>query len=153
MSPNLTADISRRLLALMEGWQPDMQDMVLAVSESLDETRARPAVLSTGAVYSTVLSRCARNGLPSPKLLHRHLRLYVFLVLAGRGDSVGRLAEEMCASSPQALGRSIRVLTGKGARRFAATDPESYWTAFVNDVLRPTAPGWRWTSRRSKVAA
>jgi hypothetical protein len=149
----LKQDVSRKLLPLLDGWEASMSDMVLALSECIDHPTVVEAVRSTGIRSSTLNSRCARAGLPSPKVVHQHLRLYAILVLAREHRSVAAMTGELGQSSPQALARVVRAQTGKGTREFIATPPGDYWDRFVAQVLLPDAEGWRHTSHRARVAA
>jgi AraC-like DNA-binding protein len=93
---------------------------------------------------STLMSRFARSGLPSPKTYLAAVRLlYAAQYFEGGGCSIADVAYRLECSSPQSFGRSLRALLGitpgEFRRRF------SYPTAlerFLAQMVRPYERVW-----------
>jgi AraC-like DNA-binding protein len=76
-----------------------------------------PAVRAVAARFeikpSTLMSRFARAGLPSPKTYLAAIRLlYAAQYFEGGGRSVADVAYRLDCSSPQSFGRTIRAMLG-----------------------------------------
>jgi AraC-like DNA-binding protein len=76
-----------------------------------------PAVRTVAARFdikpSTLMSRFARAGLPSPKTYLAAVRLlYAAQFFEGGGRSVADVAYRLDCSSPQSFGRTIRAMLG-----------------------------------------
>lgn len=84
-----------------------------------DVTRADMVADRLGVAPPTLMSRCFRAGLPSPKQYVAWARL-VWAARLGEapGMSIAGIADQLDASAPQAYARSVRRLTGMSASAF-----------------------------------
>ena len=93
---------------------------------------------------STLMSRFARCGLPSPKTYLAAVRLlYAAQYFEGGGRSVADVAYRLECSSPQSFGRSLRALLGITPGEFRRRFP--YPTAlerFLAQMVRPYERTW-----------
>jgi hypothetical protein len=153
MIHQLKQDVSRKLLPLIAGWHPAMQDMVLALAEYIDHAKPCAAIATTGVGQSTWSSRCARQRLSSPKVIHQHLRLYAALILAGQKRTLTEVSTLLGSSTVQSFSRIIRDTTGQYSRDFIRTQPDAFWSQFITDVLRPGSPGWRRIGKPESLVA
>ena len=96
------------------GLPPDARIFLELLIRLAPET---PAVRSVATRFeikpSTLMSRFARAGLPSPKTYLAALRLlYAAQFFEGGGRSVADVAYRLDCSSPQSFGRTIRAILG-----------------------------------------
>jgi AraC-like DNA-binding protein len=98
-------------------------------------TRLRP---------STLMSRFARAGLPSPRIYLAGIRLlYAAQFFEQEGLSISDVAYRLDCSSPQSFGRHIRGMLGVTPGEFRRRIPFSVAMDRFNDVLlKPFVPAW-----------
>lgn len=92
-----------------------------------------------GVVPSTLMSRFARAGLPSPK---QYMALAKLVRAAYLGEVAGlpirAIAERLHASSPQSFGRTVRNMTGMTAAEFKRTmSGATMLDRFTASLVRP----------------
>ena len=102
-----------------------------------------PAVRTVAARFeikpSTLMSRFARAGLPSPKTYLAALRLlYAAQYFEGGGRSVADVAYRLDCSSPQSFGRTIRAMLGITPGEFRRRFP--FPTALERFLAQLVAP-------------
>jgi AraC-like DNA-binding protein len=128
--PDLAAD-TRMFLELMVRLAPST-----AVARRLaQQTRLRP---------STLTSRFARAGLPSPKTYIAALRLlYAAQYFENDGLSISDVAYRLECSSPQSFGRHLRAMLGitpgEFRRRFTF---DAAMDRFVAQLVEPYSAAW-----------
>jgi AraC-like DNA-binding protein len=93
---------------------------------------------------STLMSRFARSGLPSPKNYLAAVRLlHAALLFETTGLSVADVAYRLEYSSPQSFGRHLRAMLGITASEFRSRFPFTVaLTHFVERMVRPYVPIW-----------
>lgn len=94
---------------------------------------------------STLMSRFARAGLPSPKNYLAAIRLlHAAYLFEAAGLSVADVAYRLEYSSPQSLGRHLRAMLGLTALEFRRRFPFPLaLQRFVDVMLTPYLPVWR----------
>jgi AraC-like DNA-binding protein len=94
---------------------------------------------------STLMSRFARAGLPSPKNYLAAIRLlHAAYLFEAAGLSVADVAYRLEYSSPQSLGRHLRAMLGLTALEFRRRFPFPLaLQRFVDVMLTPYLPIWR----------
>jgi AraC-like DNA-binding protein len=111
-----------------------------------------PAVRSLAIRFqikpSTLMSRFARAGLPSPKTYLAAVRLlYASQYFEGGGRSVADVAYRLDCSSPQSFGRTIRAMLGitpgEFRRRFPFPTALERFLAQLVEPYRKTWGGFR----------
>ena len=94
---------------------------------------------------STLMSRFARSGLPSPKTYLAAVRLlYASQYFEGGGRSVADVAYRLDCSSPQSFGRTLRAMLGITPGEFRRRFP--FPTAlgrFLAQMVEPYEAIWR----------
>jgi AraC-like DNA-binding protein len=93
---------------------------------------------------STLMSRFARAGLPSPKTYLAAIRLlYAAQYFEGGGRSVSDVAYRLDCSSPQSFGRTLRAMLGitPGEFRRRFPFPEAL-TRFLSQLVLPYERAW-----------
>lgn len=93
---------------------------------------------------STLMSRFARAGLPSPKTYLAAIRLlYAAQLLESEGLSVADVAYRLDCSSPQSFGRSLRVMLGITPGEFRRRFPYPVALArFLQTLVLPYVVRW-----------
>jgi AraC-like DNA-binding protein len=108
-----------------------------------------PAVRSLAARLeikpSTLMSRFARSGLPSPKTYLAAVRLlYASQYFEGGGRSVADVAYRLDCSSPQSFGRTLRAMLGITPGEFRRRFPfPTALTRFLAQMVEPYEGVWR----------
>jgi len=107
-----------------------------------------PAVRALAARFqikpSTLMSRFARAGLPSPKTYLAALRLlYAAQYFEGGGRSVADVAYRLDCSSPQSFGRTLRAMLGITPGEFRRRFPfPAALRRFLDQLVVPYEPVW-----------
>jgi AraC-like DNA-binding protein len=107
-----------------------------------------PAVRSLAARVhvkpSTLMSRFARAGLPSPKLYLAAVRLlYAAQYFEGSGRSVADVAYRLDCSSPQSFGRTLRAMLGITPGEFRRRFPfQTAMERFLAQMVEPYGEVW-----------
>ena len=93
---------------------------------------------------STLMSRFARAGLPSPKTYLAAIRLlYAAQYFEGGGRSVSDVAYRLDCSSPQSFGRTLRAMLGITPGEFRRRFPfPAALERFLEQLVLPYAPVW-----------
>ena len=93
---------------------------------------------------STLMSRFARAGLPSPKTYLAAIRLlYAAQYFEGGGRSVSDVAYRLDCSSPQSFGRTLRATLGITPGEFRRRFPfPAALERFLGQLVRPYASVW-----------
>lgn len=140
------ARIRGAILAALEDLTPDGRlflEALVRLAPELTTVRALAAQLGVGT--STLVSRFARQGLPSPKAYLAAVRLLHASALFERGaQSVADVAYRMEYSSPQSFGRHLRTLLGLTAGEFRRRYPfPDALDRFVQRMVVPYREEWR----------
>jgi AraC-like DNA-binding protein len=107
-----------------------------------------PAVRTVAARFeikpSTLMSRFARGGLPSPKTYLAAIRLlYAAQFFEGGGRSVADVAYRLDCSSPQSFGRTLRAMLGITPGEFRRRFPfPTALERFLAQLVRPYTRAW-----------
>jgi AraC-like DNA-binding protein len=107
-----------------------------------------PAVRAVAARFeikpSTLMSRFARGGLPSPKTYLAAIRLlYAAQFFEGGGRSVADVAYRLDCSSPQSFGRTLRAMLGITPGEFRRRFPfPTALERFLAQLVRPYRQAW-----------
>lgn len=94
---------------------------------------------------STLMSRFARAGLPSPKTYLAAVRLlHASYLFQGGALSVADVAYRLEYSSPQSFGRHVRAMLGITASEFRRRVPfDTALERFLDAMMRPYVAAWR----------
>jgi AraC-like DNA-binding protein len=140
------ARIQAGVLGELEGLTPDGRlflEALVRMAPELATVRRRARALAVGT--STLVSRFARHGLPSPKSYLAAMRLLHAAALFERGAmSVADVAYRLDYSSPQSFGRHLRAMLGLTATEFRRRFPFPVALArFQERLVRPYREQWR----------
>ena len=108
-------------------------------------TTIRAVALRLGVTPSTLVSRFARAGLPSPKDHLVAVRLCYAARLFDEGDlTIGDVAYRLDYASPQSFGRHLRGVMGITPSEFRSRFPfNAMLERFLERLVRPHAETWR----------
>ena len=140
------ARIQAGVLGELEGLTPDGRlflEALIRMAPELATVRRLARALAVGT--STLVSRFARHGLPSPKSYLAATRLLHAAALFERGAmSVADVAYRLDYSSPQSFGRHLRAMLGLTATEFRRRFPFPLALGrFQERMVRPYREQWR----------
>lgn len=140
------ARIQGPVLEALAGAPPDARLFVEAMIRLAPETPTVTALAERLYVRpSTLMSRFARAGLPSPKNYLAAIRLlHAAHLFESAGLSVSDVAYRLEYSSPQSFGRHLRALLGVTALEFRRRFPFPVaLKRFVAEMVEPYTEAWR----------
>ena len=140
------ARILAPVLAALPALPPDARVFLEVLVRLAPETPAvRTLAKRLEIKPSTLMSRFARSGLPSPKTYLAAVRLlYASQYFEGGGRSVADVAYRLDCSSPQSFGRTLRAMLGITPGEFRRRFP--FPTAlgrFLAQMVEPYEAIWR----------
>jgi AraC-like DNA-binding protein len=139
------ARILARVLTVLSGVPADTRVFVEYLVRAAPGTPSvRLLCRQTRITPSTLVSRFARAGLPSPKAYLAGIRLlYAAQLFELEGLSVADVAYRLECSSPQSFGRHLRTMLGVTAGEFRARFPFPVaMDRFEEVLLRPYVAIW-----------
>lgn len=117
--------------------QPTLRFFSTLTQSASTLTSARLLAAKLGVLASTLSSRFLRAGIPSPKeYLARTRLLFVSAYLDSPTVSIADVAYKLEYSSPQSLGRNIRLILGVSGVEFRKQGFESTSQDYVKDLIR-----------------
>jgi AraC-like DNA-binding protein len=134
------------LLAALPVLAPDGRVFLEVLVRLAPETPAVRALATRLEIKpSTLMSRFARTGLPSPKTYLAAVRLlYASQYFEGGGRSVADVAYRLDCSSPQSFGRTLRAMLGITPGEFRRRFPfPTALTRFLAQMVEPYEGVWR----------
>ena len=140
------AQIQGPVLTLLAEAPPDARLFAEALVRLAPEVpTVRGLARRFGVRPSTLMSRFARAGLPSPKAYLAAVRLlHAAYLFEGGALSVADVAYRLDYSSPQSFGRHVRAMLGITASEFRRRVPFSAaLERFLDAMVRPYATVWR----------
>jgi AraC-like DNA-binding protein len=139
------ARIQGPLLAALEDLPPDARLFLeVLVRLAPDTATVRQLAARLRIRPSTLMSRFARAGLPSPKSYLAAMRLlHASQMLEDAGLSIADVAHRLDYSSPQSFGRHVRSLLGITSSEFRKRFPFPLaLRRFIELMIRPYAHVW-----------
>lgn len=140
------AQIQAPVLTLLSEAPPDARLFAEALVRLAPEIpTVRGLARRFGVRPSTLMSRFARAGLPSPKAYLAAVRLlHAAYLFEGGALSVADVAYRLDYSSPQSFGRHVRAMLGITASEFRRRVPfDAALERFLDAMVRPYATTWR----------
>jgi AraC-like DNA-binding protein len=143
-----TRGAARILAPVFEALPPLPQDARLFLELLIRLAPESPAVRALAARVhvkpSTLMSRFARAGLPSPKTYLAAVRLlYAAQYFEGGGRSVADVAYRLDCSSPQSFGRTLRAMLGITPGEFRRRFPfPTAMERFLAQMVEPYGELW-----------
>lgn len=140
------AQIQGPVLTLLAEAPPDARLFAEALVRLAPEVpTVRGLARRFGVRPSTLMSRFARAGLPSPKAYLAAVRLlHAAYLFEGGALSVADVAYRLDYSSPQSFGRHVRAMLGITASEFRRRVPfPAALERFLDAMVRPYATVWR----------
>lgn len=140
------AQIQGPLLTLLADAPPDARLFAEALARLAPEVpTVRGLARRFGVRPSTLMSRFARAGLPSPKAYLAAVRLlHAAFLFEGGALSVADVAYRLEYSSPQSFGRHVRAMLGITASEFRRRVPfHAALERFLDAMIRPYALTWK----------
>lgn len=139
------ARILAPVLAVLPELTPDGRiflELLIRLAAELPAVRALATKLQIKP--STLMSRFARAGLPSPKTYLAAVRLlYAAQYFEGGGRSVADVAYRLDCSSPQSFGRTIRAMLGITPGEFRRRFPfPTALERFLAQLVQPYRRAW-----------
>ncbi len=139
------ARILAPLLAALPELQPDGRFFLeLLVRLAPESPAVRSLAVRVQIKPSTLMSRFARAGLPSPKTYLAAVRLlYAAQYFEGGGRSVADVAYRLDCSSPQSFGRTLRAMLGITPGEFRRRFPfPTALERFLAQLVEPYRRAW-----------
>lgn len=140
------AQIQGPVMTLLADAPPDARLFAEALVRLAPEVpTVRGLARRFGIRPSTLMSRFARAGLPSPKAYLAAVRLlHAAYLFEGGALSVADVAYRLEYSSPQSFGRHVRAMLGITASEFRRRVPfTAALERFLDAMVRPYAAVWR----------
>jgi len=135
-------------LAREEGLTPQQYMLLLMIKGAPDGSERSTVTALAERLYvrpSTLMSRFARAGLPSPKNYLSAVRLlHAAYLFESAGLSVADVAYRLEYSSPQSFGRHLRAMLGVTALEFRRRYPFTVaLERFIELMVEPYRAVWR----------
>ncbi|MDX2193518.1 MAG: helix-turn-helix transcriptional regulator [Gemmatimonadales bacterium] len=140
-----TSAIQHAVFTALPVLPPDARLFLEAmIRHAPDHCTVRDLCARLGLRSTTLVSRFARHGLPSPKHHLSALRLvHAAFLFQDRGLSVADVAYRMQYSSPQSFARHVRHFLGVSTTEFRRRhDFASVLERFIAQLVRPYAGRW-----------
>lgn len=139
------ARILAPVLAALPDLTPDARFFLeVTIRLAPEVTAVRVLAVRLSIKPSTLMSRFARAGIPSPKTYLAAVRLlYASQYFEGEGRSVADVAYRLDCSSPQSFGRSLRAMLGITPGEFRRRFPfPTALARFLAQLVTPYQRAW-----------